>query len=119
MKLWAMVPKTGMPYAKPARTLEVPWHPAMWLHRATFMPASTPCSLRNPNSITVLPWAAFMTLAAFVAIMVCRLMVLRRKVSTSCASIMGAVTRMRGSHGKAMVPSGAAQTSPVNLKSRR
>ena len=29
---------------------------------------------------------------------------------------MGAVTRIKGSFGKATVPSGTAQTSPVNLK---
>ena len=82
-------------------------------------PASTPCSLLSPNSIIGLPLAACTTREAFVAIMVCRLTVLSRKVSTSCASIMGAVTRIKGSLGKASEPSGIAQTSPVNLKPRK
>jgi len=43
------------------------------------------------------------------------LTVLRRKVSINCASMIGAVTRIKGSSGKIMVPSGTAQTSPVNL----
>jgi hypothetical protein len=44
-------------------------------------------------------------------------MALSRNVSTSCASINGAVTRTIGSPAKTRSPSGTPHTSPVNRSS--
>ena len=76
------------------------------------MPASGPWARRRPNSITVPPSAACTTRLALVAISVWWLMMFSSAVSTSCASKMGAVTRISGSPGNTMVPSGTAYTSP-------
>ena len=66
--------------------------------------------------MTALPCAAWMTRAAFVASIVCRPTAFITAVSTSCASMTGAVTSMTGSSAKTRSPSLIARTSPVNRR---
>ena len=66
------------------------------------------------KSTTVRPDAAWTTRAALVARMVWRLIRLIRIVSSSCASMMGAVTSSTGSLEKKTEPSGIARALPVN-----
>ena len=56
---------------------------------------------------------------ALVAMRLWWLMVSSKKVSSSWAWMAGARIIIIGSRGKTGVPSGMAQTSPVNLKRRR
>ncbi len=80
----------------------------------TLTPASTRC--KSTNS---LPGAANTQRAALEATRVSKCSRLMSRLSASCASGMGAVTRRMGSWGKNTVPSGIAWTSPVKRKSRK
>ncbi len=76
------------------------------------------CARRSANSATRSPRAACVIRAAFVAISVARLMAFSRPDSSSSASRNGPVTRINGSFGKAIEPSGIAAISPLKRKFR-
>ena len=78
--------------------------------------ASAPCALREPNSMTGLPFAARTMRLALVAIILWWLMHKSTIVSMNCACITGPLTVTIGSCGKIGVPSGTAQTSQVKVK---
>jgi hypothetical protein len=92
--------------------------PAIHAARAAFRPASIPWVLRRPKSTTGRPRAARTERTAFDAITVCRCAKLITAVSTSWASLIGAVTSISGSSGKTTVPSGTARTMPVKRSAR-
>ncbi len=113
------MPDTGTSKRYPVSTHEVPTQPPRHAARAARTAASTPWARRAPNSTTARPLAASTTRRAFVAIIVWNNSVDSNAVSTIWASGNEAVTRISGSPAKTGVPSGMAQTSPRNRKSRR
>ena len=115
----AIVPESGTPYVRPARTLLVESKPARNAQRAAFMPASVPWLRRSPNSASARPFAARTTRAALLASSVCTWQKLITAVSSSCASINGAVISSSGSSAKTTVPSRTARTWPVKRKVAR
>jgi len=110
----AIVPASGKPYTSPASTSEVPLQPPTNAARPARTPASAPCARRAPNSYTGRPAAARTIRDARLATDVWNNTMDSSAVSTSCASMRGAVTRSNGSSGKTGSPSAIAQTSPVN-----
>src|SRR3954447_2827154 len=105
-----------MPSSLPASTLLVESKPAIQAARAAFMPASVPWLRRSPNSASGRPLAASTERTALLAISVGRWIRLITAVSTSCASISGAVISSSGSSAKTTVPSGIARTWPVKRR---
>ena len=114
-----MVPAAGRPNSRAASTFDVATKPVRAEVLATAMAASTPWVRRNEKSTRSRPAAASTHRAALEASVVSSVMRLRRKVSASCASAMGAVTSRSGSPASTMRPSGTAHTSPVNRRSRK
>ena len=108
IQLWAIVPPTGMLKTLPASVLLVSLQPPMYAARDAESPPSMPCARLRPNSMTVPSPAAEHTRMALVAISVWKLMVFRRRLSISCASMSLVCTRTRGSPGKTVVPSSGA-----------
>ena len=114
-----MVPTAGMPKRRSASAFEVTGQPPM---QAAREPYSAPAKLwarRAPNSMTARPCALRAMRFALVAMSDWWLMVASSIVSSSCVCGAGPRTTTSGSPGKIGVPSGTAQTSQVNLKSRR
>jgi len=92
------VPAAVSPYRRAASVLLVAVKPAMADARATASPASMPWVRRKEKSTSWAPPAASAHRAALLA--------------------MGAVTSTSGSPANTAVPSGTAQTSPVNRNRR-
>ena len=115
----AIVPWIGIPKRAFASRVAVPSNPPTYAARAASNPASAPCARRRPKSTSSFPDAASTQRAAFEATSVSKCSRLTSRVSTSCASGSGAITRNRGSSGKHTVPSRMASTSPVNRRVER
>ena len=111
------MPTAGMPKRAAALTLLVPANPAVYPECVAWIAASSPWVRRDPKSTTGLPAAAWTMRDALVAMSDAVVTMLRSIVSTSCASIIGAVTSRSGSSAKTIVPSGTDRTSPVKRKS--
>ena len=91
----------------------------MYAALAPVREASAPWARLAPNSITSLSFAARAILLDFVAMSELKFIDKSKYVSKIEHSIIGAFTVIIGSFGNITEPSGKAQTSPVNLKSRR
>jgi hypothetical protein len=103
-----MVPDRGIPKRRPASTVAVASKPARYAARAARSAASAPCARRMPKSTSRRPPAASTQRAALLATRMGSCSRLISRLSTSCASAMGAVTRRTGSSAKNGVPSGSA-----------